>query len=343
MNNDYTVLGIETSCDECAAAVVRNGKEILSNVVASQIDEHKLYDGVVPEIAARLHSEWIQNVVDQAVLESGMALKDISAIAVTHKPGMIGALLVGLSFAKGLAWSLNKPLIAVDHILAHLYAPQLQWEIPYPYLGLLVSGGHTMVSLMRSYNDIEVLGATIDDACGEAFDKVAKHYGLGYPGGAVIDKLARTGDSLSFRFPQPVLKNSRRSLDMSFSGLKTAAIWQKGQFLKSGKEDNLENLLASYQKAIIDMLLDRLSRAVAMTGIDNILIGGGVAANSYLRQHLAQMDWNIFAPELAFCTDNAAMIAGIAYHYHLSQNYADFDCPAFSRVGDFRSVPQKAK
>ena len=341
------ILGIESSCDECAAAVVEDGREVCSDVVASQIEQHKLYDGVVPEIAARLHCEWIQNICAQALEQAGCQLEDINAIAATSQPGMIGALLVGLSFAKGLAWAGGKPLIAVDHILAHLYVPHIRSDASpppeYPYIGLLVSGGHTMVCLVRSYRMVEVLGASIDDACGEAFDKVAKHYGLGYPGGAVIDCIAQNGDASAYRFPQPKLKSRHRDLDFSFSGLKSAAIWQHQQFLE--KEAGLENLLASYQKAIVDMLLNRVCLAAERTGVCRVAIGGGVAANSYLRQQLEILrqsyGWQLYCPSLKYCTDNAVMIAAIAAEYAREGRFADFSCAAHSRVEHFRSQPKK--
>ena len=348
------ILGIESSCDECAAAVVEDGYRVHSNIVASQVEEHKLYDGVVPEIAARLHCEWIQNVCAEALKQADCRLEDIEAIAVTKQPGMIGALLVGLSFAKGLAWAAGMPLIGVDHILAHLYVPRLaeradsgtQQPLGYPYIGLLVSGGHTMIGVVRAYNEVEVLGASIDDACGEALDKVAKHYGLGYPGGAVIDRMAKSGDASAYIFPQPKLKakpkGSHRTLDLSFSGLKTAAIWQHRQFLQPGKPDRLEDILASYQRAIVDMLLDRAVQAVRYTGITQVAIGGGVAANSYLRAKLEELDdWQIYCPSLEYCTDNAVMIAAIAHEYANDKAFSDLDCSAYSRVENFRSVPQK--
>ena len=344
------ILGIESSCDECAAAVVADGRDVCSDVVASQIEQHKLYDGVVPEIAARLHCEWIQNICVQALEQADCPLEELDAIAATSQPGMIGALLVGLSFAKGLVWGSGKPLIAVDHILAHLYVPHIRsgGEAPehgpqYPYIGLLVSGGHTMVCLVRSYRAVDVLGASIDDACGEAFDKVAKHYGLGYPGGAVIDRLAQHGDAGAYRFPQPKLKSRHRDLDFSFSGLKSAAIWQHAQFLE--KEAGLENLLASYQKAIVDMLIDRVRFAVERTGVRRVAIGGGVAANSYLRRQLETLrqshGWQLYCPSLKYCTDNAVMIAGIAAEYAREGRFAEFSCPAHSRVEHFRSQPKR--
>ena len=349
------ILGIESSCDECAVAIVEDGCLVRSNIIASQVKQHKLYDGVVPEIAARLHCEWIQNICAQALQQANCQLEDADAIAVTQQPGMVGALLVGLSFAKGLAWAMEKPLIGVDHILAHLYVPFIKQEstsvgtleLSYPYIGLLVSGGHTMICAVHSYRNVEVLGASIDDACGEAFDKAAKHYGLGYPGGAMIDHLAKMGDPSAYIFPQPKIKNSRRNLDFSFSGLKTAVIWQHRQFLQPDKPERLEDRLASYQKAIVDMLLNRIIQAVKSTGINRIVIGGGVAANSYLRKQLQELcqkaHWQIYCPEQKYCTDNAAMIAAIAYEYAKEGCFTGLDCAAYSRVAEFRSLPTKTK
>lgn len=215
------VLGIESSCDECAASVVEDGKVILSNIVDSQVELHRPFYGVVPEIASRKHVESITPVVKSALSEAGLGESDIDGIAVTYRPGLIGSLLVGLSFAKGLAFSLGKPLIGVDHILAHLYAPHLENDISYPYIGLIVSGGHTLIARVASFCQFEVLGTTLDDACGEAFDKVARHYDLGFPGGAAIDSLAGQGESRAFSFPRPSLHKGDHRFDVSYSGLKT--------------------------------------------------------------------------------------------------------------------------
>ncbi len=331
------ILGIETSCDECAASVVEDGRNILSNKVATQIEFHKIYNGVVPEIASRLHVEWIKSVVKEATEESGIDLESIDGIAVTNRPGLVGSLLVGLSFAKGLALSLNKPYIGVDHIMAHLYAPYLEHTIDYPYLGVLVSGGHTIISHVTEFNKMEVLGTTIDDACGEAFDKVAKFYDLGYPGGIAVDRLSFEGDSKAFNFPNPSLHKGDHKYDVSYSGLKTAVINQLDQFRNGDAEKSKANIAASFQRAAVDILMRRVKRALKDTGLTRVVAGGGVVANSLLRKELLGLD-NIHTviPSMSLCTDNAAMIAGIGFHYLEKGISSDFTLNASSRVPSFR-------
>ena len=330
-------MGIESSCDECSVALVEDGKSILSNIIASQIDIHRPYNGVVPELASRTHTEWISGTVRKAMEKAGVGFEEIGGIAVTNRPGLVGALLVGLSYAKGLAFSTGKPFIGVDHIKAHLYAPMLENDIEYPFLGLLVSGGHTIICKVTGFDEIEVMGTTIDDACGEAFDKVAKFYDLGYPGGVIIDRLSRDGDADAFRFPDASLHKGEHRYDVSYSGLKTAVINQIDQFIVDGKEKSVENIVASFQKSAIDMLLKRLNKAVADTGITRIVAGGGVAANSYLRSSVGRhSDWEIYFPSLNLCTDNGAMIAGIGYHY-LSRGITDsYAVTASARVKSFK-------
>jgi len=329
------VLGIESSCDECAVALVQDGKTVLSSVIDSQIEHHKPYNGVVPELASRLHVEAVASVYREA-RERAPGV-DFDAVAVTNRPGLVGSLLVGLSFAKALAFAAQKPLVGVDHILAHLYASQLETEVGYPHIGLLVSGGHTLLALVRGFDDMEVLGTTIDDAVGEAFDKVAKYYGLGYPGGKAIDDRAKGGDPDAFRFPQSRLDKGSHPFDVSYSGLKTAVINQKERFLRPGAVPSLENLCASFQKAAIDLLVRKLKAIVKETGISRVVAGGGVAANSYLRESLsAQQGWEVFYPSLALCTDNAAMIAGWAYHSLVRGDRAGWDLNAESRVPRFK-------
>ncbi|MBQ2314275.1 MAG: tRNA (adenosine(37)-N6)-threonylcarbamoyltransferase complex transferase subunit TsaD, partial [Treponema sp.] len=228
------VLGIESSCDETACAVVEDGRTILSSVVATQIPFHQVYKGVVPEIASRKHAEWILPVVRQALTEAGLTLDDVDAVAATNRPGLMGALLVGLTFGKTLAWAAGKPFIAVNHMLGHLYAAHLVEDIPYPYIGLLVSGGHSIIAKVSGFDQLEILGTTIDDSVGEAFDKVAKFYDLGYPGGVIIDKLAQQGDPAAFSFPTPKMDKGDHRYDVSFSGLKTAVIHQADMFLNKG-------------------------------------------------------------------------------------------------------------
>ncbi|MDR2923284.1 MAG: tRNA (adenosine(37)-N6)-threonylcarbamoyltransferase complex transferase subunit TsaD [Treponema sp.] len=337
------ILGIETSCDECAAAVVEDGKKVLSNIIATQIPFHKPFNGVVPEIASRKHTEWIYNVVKEALDKARLGPKDIDAVAVTNRPGLLGSLIVGLSFAKAFAWARNIPFIAVDHMLAHLYASQLDTGQPscgkppaYPFLGLLVSGGHSIICRADSFDDITVLGATIDDAVGEAFDKVAKHYNFGYPGGAVIDKMARNGDSGAFRFPMPRLHKGAHPCDVSYSGLKNAVINQLELF-RVKKDASPEDIAASFQKTAVEILLRALLNAAADSGLASVAAGGGVAANSYLRSRLAeQKGLHCVFPPPEFCGDNGAMIAGIAFHYLSRGDCSPLSITASARVEGFK-------
>jgi N6-L-threonylcarbamoyladenine synthase len=357
------VLGIESSCDECAASVVEDGRLIRSTVVATQIPFHAPYQGVVPEIASRKHTEWIYAVVKEALDQAEIGPEGVDGVAVTSRPGLLGSLLVGLSFAKAFAWARNLPFIAVDHILAHLYASRLvkaggdsrppggsgsgTAEAPpdYPFLGLLVSGGHSIICRVDGFDNITVLGATIDDAVGEAFDKVAKHYGFGYPGGAAIDKLARLGNPGAFRFPLPKLhkENLRasHSCDLSYSGLKTAVINQLDQFRvkKAGDGGDLSpaDIAASFQKTAVEILLRALLNAVKETGLTVIVAGGGVAANSYLRARLAeQKGLRCVFPPLELCGDNGAMIAGIGYQYLCRGDRSPLNTTAAARVTGFK-------
>ena len=347
------VLGIETSCDECAAAIVEDGKLILSNVVATQIPFHAEYSGVVPEIASRMHTEWISRVVQEALDQASLKVSDIDAVAVTAHPGLLGSLLVGLSFAKSFAWARGVPFIAVDHMLAHLYAPklnnkyeitnkkekkeELNNEVPdYPFLGLLVSGGHSIICRVDNFDDITVLGATIDDAVGEAFDKVSKHYGFGYPGGAAIDKLAQNGNPRAFNFPSPSLHKGDHKYDLSYSGLKTAVINQLDKF-RSGlvREggDKPEDIAASFQRTAVEILLRSLLRAAADTELSTIVAGGGVAANSYLRTALAaEPNIRCIFPPMELCGDNGAMVAGLGYCYLARGDRSDLRTTASARV-----------
>lgn len=330
------ILGIETSCDETAAAVVEDGKRILSNIVATQIPFHKMYMGVVPEIASRKHIEWILPVVKQALNEAGLQLKDIDGIAATGRPGLTGSLLVGLTFAKTLAWTSGKPFIAVNHMLGHLYASHLEYDTSYPYLGLLVSGGHCIICAVRNFDDIEVLGTTIDDAPGEAFDKIAKFYGFGYPGGAVIDALAKKGNPKAANFPMPVLHKEGHRYDVSYSGLKTAVINQLDRFWNGSYEKTPENIAAAFQERAVKILLRPILAAVRDTGLTTLVAGGGVAANSRLREKLAEhTELKCVFPPLKLCTDNAAMIAGLGYHYLRRGETSPFTEEASARVEGF--------
>jgi len=334
------ILGIETSCDECAAAVVEDGTKVLSNVVATQIPFHAPFNGVVPEIASRKHTEWIYDVVKEALDKAGLKPQDIDAVAVTNRPGLLGSLLVGVSFAKAFAWARNIPLIAVDHMMAHLYASQLSCDNPpsYPFLGLLVSGGHSIICRADAFDNITVLGTTIDDAAGEAFDKVAKHYNFGYPGGAVIERMAHNGDSGAFRFPMPSLHKGEHRCDVSYSGLKNAAINQLDQF-RIKKDDAIkpEDIAASFQKTAVEILARALFNAVEDSGLSTIVAGGGVAANSYLRARLAErQDLRCVFPPPEFCGDNGAMIAGIGFHHLTRGDRSPLSVTASARVEGFK-------
>jgi N6-L-threonylcarbamoyladenine synthase len=347
------ILGIESSCDECAAAVVEDGTWIRSNVVATQIPFHAVYNGVVPEIASRKHTEWIYAVAAEALDKAGLAAADVDGVAVTSRPGLLGSLLVGLHFAKAFAWARNLPFIAVDHMLAHLYASQLvmgdesAMAPAYPFLGLLVSGGHSIICRVDDFDDITVLGATIDDAVGEAFDKVSKHYGFGYPGGAVIDKLAKEGDPGAFRFPMPNLykadiRGKGHRYDLSYSGLKTAVINQLEQFrVKKGpelpEEFSRADIAASFQRTAVEILLRGLFNAVEDTGLTTVVAGGGVAANSCLRARLGEREdlVSIFPPP-ELCGDNGAMIAGIGYRYLIRGDRSPLKVTASARVDGFK-------
>lgn len=305
------VLGIESSCDETAAAVVQDGK-LLSNVIASQIKEHSAYGGVVPEIASRKHIEAISPVILQAMADAGLTLKNLEGVAVTRGPGLIGSLLVGLSAAKALAYGLSIPFVGVNHLEGHIMASFLAERKPqFPFAALVVSGGHTNVYLVSNYHEFQLLGQTRDDAAGEAFDKAAKLLDLGYPGGVVIDKMAKVGNPRAFDFPRAM----KDSPDFSFSGLKTSLLTM---FKKRGghiSSEELPNVVASYQEAIIDVLVDKTLRAAGEHNIRQVVVCGGVAANSRLRLRFAEATartgMELFIPPMILCTDNAAMIAAL--------------------------------
>ncbi|MCQ2604451.1 MAG: tRNA (adenosine(37)-N6)-threonylcarbamoyltransferase complex transferase subunit TsaD [Spirochaetia bacterium] len=335
------ILGIESSCDECSAAVVVDGKKVLSNVVATQIAIHQPFMGVVPEIASRTHVEWIKGVVRTSLEEAGCTLKDIDGIAVTAKPGLVGSLLVGVNYAKSLAYAADIPYVGIDHIFAHIHAAHVEYDIQYPYIALLVSGGHTLIAVMEDYDKMNVMGTTIDDACGEAFDKIAKFYGWGYPGGIIIDRMAQKGDVNAFSFPDPSLHKGEHKYDVSYSGLKTAVINQLHQFQNDGYEATPENIAASFQKAAIDMLIRRVKKACRDSGLNTIVTGGGVAANSYLRKSLTELkDTTVYIPSMKLCGDNGAMVAGLGYHFLKDGMRSDLSLNAMSKVMAFhRSYP----
>jgi len=310
------ILGIETSCDETSVSVVKNGREVLSNIISSQIAIHEKFGGVVPEIASRNHVEAISNVTKKALREANITLADIDAIAVTYGPGLVGALLVGVSYAKALSYASNKPLIATNHIQGHVAANYITHkDLEPPFLCVIISGGHTHLVHIKGYNEFEIIGKTRDDAIGEAFDKVARVIGLGYPGGPKIDKLAKEGQP-NITLPKTYFEN----LDFSFSGIKTAVINLNHKTPDLNKAD----LAASFQKAVTDVLIDNTLKAVEQLGIKKIALAGGVSANSYIRQRYMELkekeNLEIYYPEISLCTDNAAMIASAGYFNYINDN-----------------------
>jgi len=318
------ILAIESSCDDTSASIIKNGT-IINNIIANQ-EVHQQYGGVVPELASREHHREILPVIDAALKDSGVSKEELSAIAFTQGPGLLGSLLVGTSFAKGLAWSLNLPLISVNHMEAHVLAHFIDAPRPnLPFLCLTVSGGHTQIVLVESMTELTVLGQTIDDAAGEAFDKIGKFIGLDYPAGPHIDRLAKLGKN-SIRFNKPRIQN----LDFSFSGLKTAVMYHLRDQVKINEhyiDDNLNDICASVQHTIVEILLDKVKKASAITGISEIGIAGGVSANSHLRDAFKKCEesegWNVFIPDFQYCTDNAAMIAQAAYFKYKERNFVD--------------------
>ena len=306
------ILGIETSCDDTAAAIVRSGREILSNVISSQSDYHKKYGGIVPEIASRKHQENIIPVVREALDRAHMKLEDIQGMAVTQGPGLIGSLLVGVNAAKAIAYAQRIPLVGVNHLEGHMLAPHLEYDMPLPNITLVISGGHTNIYYMEKVGAYRLLGKTRDDAAGEAYDKVAMLLGLGYPGGVVIDRLAQNGNPAAFAFPRPMLYDT--SLDFSFSGLKTAVLYcVKNNFPNGVPESVLPDLAASFQQAVVDLIVEKTLHACSACRVNAVALTGGVAANSRLRYDMQQrtqekkISLNLTSPVL--CTDNAAMIA----------------------------------
>ncbi|MBM6946701.1 MULTISPECIES: tRNA (adenosine(37)-N6)-threonylcarbamoyltransferase complex transferase subunit TsaD [Bacteroides] len=339
MNNDIIILGIESSCDDTSAAVIRNGV-LLSSVIASQA-VHEAYGGVVPELASRAHQQNIVPVVHEALKRAGVTKEQLSAIAFTRGPGLMGSLLVGVSFAKGLALALGIPLVDVNHLQGHVLAHFIKEseedtdQPKFPFICLLVSGGNSQIIRVNAYNDMQVLGQTIDDAAGEAIDKCSKVMGLGYPGGPIIDKLARQGNPDAFTFSKPHIGG----YDYSFSGLKTSFLYSLRDWLKDEPdfiEHHKTDLAASLEKTIVDILMDKLRKVVKDTGITEVAVAGGVSANNGLRnafcEHAAKYGWKIYIPKFGYTTDNAAMIAITGYYKYLDKDFCSIDKPAYSRV-----------
>lgn len=329
------ILSIESSCDETAAAVVENGRNVISNAVVSQIEEHKLYGGVVPEIASRRHAESIVQITDEALIRAKIGLEDIDAIAVTNTPGLIGSLLVGVNFAKGLAMATNKPLIPVHHLRSHIAANYITHkELKPPFLCLVVSGGHSHIIEVKDYTDMKIIGKTRDDAAGEAFDKAARAMGLPYPGGVHLDKVAESGDEDSFKLPHPKVSGSE--YDFSFSGLKTAMINQIHNLKQRNEEIPVEDLCASFRKAVVDCLMDNFIKAINDTGYNKIVCAGGVSANRLLRKRLQEEsdknNWTLAVPTLDLCGDNAAMVGAQAFYEYNSGTIAELNLNAYATM-----------
>ncbi|ARQ07815.1 tRNA (adenosine(37)-N6)-threonylcarbamoyltransferase complex transferase subunit TsaD [Macrococcoides canis] len=333
MNNkkDITILAIETSCDETAASIVRNGYEVLSNVINSQIESHKRFGGVVPEVASRHHVENITMVIEEAIVEAHMTWDDIDAVAVTEGPGLIGALLVGINAAKALALAHCKPLIPVHHIAGHVYANHIEERLTFPMLALVISGGHTELVLMKDHLDFEVIGETRDDAVGEAYDKVARTIDLPYPGGPHVDRLAASGEDV-LEFPRPIMEG----YDFSFSGLKSAVINKLHNLNQKGISYKKEDVAASFQASVIDVLTTQTFKALEDYEIKQLLICGGVAANRGIRARMEQMcadkDVKLLIPPLNLCTDNAAMIGAAAYYEYIAGKFGAMDLNGRSNI-----------
>lgn len=339
MDNDKYILAIESSCDDTSAAVLR-GKVLLSNVTASQ-KVHEAYGGVVPELASRAHQQNVVPVVDQALKQAGITKEQLSAVAFTRGPGLMGSLLVGVSFAKGFARSLGIPMIDVNHLQGHVMAHFIKESDddntapPFPFLCLLVSGGNSQIVKVNAYNDMEVLGQTIDDAAGEAIDKCSKVMGLGYPGGPIIDRLARQGNPKAYQFAKPNIPG----LDYSFSGLKTSFLYSLQKWVKDDPdfvEHHKEDIAASLEHTIVDILMKKLRLAVKQTGIKHVAVAGGVSANNGLRNafydHAKRFGWNVYIPKFSYTTDNAAMIGVVGAYKYDNKEFCGIDVPTFSKV-----------
>lgn len=327
------ILSVESSCDETAVAIVRDGREVLTDCIASQVDLHRLYGGVVPEIASRKHIEAIYGLADQALINTGLTRDDIDAVAVTYAPGLIGAVLVGVNFAKAAAFAMDKPLIPVHHIRGHIAANYLSYpDLEPPFLCLVVSGGHTMIVNVLDYTKMEILGTSLDDAAGECFDKVARVLGMPYPGGAALDKMAQTGNEHTYSLPRS--KPGENPYNMSFSGLKTAALNLIHHAEQLGEEIHIPDLCAAFSAAVSDTLVPRVELAIRETGCKKIAVAGGVAANSRIRRDILaaaeKLGAQVYMPPLKLCGDNGAMIGAQAYYEYLAGNVADMSLNAYA-------------
>lgn len=327
------ILAVESSCDETAVAIVRDGRQVLTDCIASQVDLHRLYGGVVPEIASRKHIEAIYGLADQALKNANMTRRDIDAVAVTYAPGLIGAVLVGVNFAKAAAFAMDKPLIPVHHIRGHIAANYLAYpELEPPFLCLVVSGGHTMIVEVKDYTDMNILGTSLDDAAGECFDKVARVLGMPYPGGAALDRASRQGDETKYALPRS--KPGENPYNMSFSGLKTAALNLIHHAQQVGEEIDVPSLCASFSAAVSDTLVPRMVMAMEQTGYRKVAVAGGVAANSRIRRDILaaaqQLGAQVYMPPLSLCGDNGAMIGAQAYYEYLAGNTADMSLNAYA-------------
>lgn len=335
MKKDIRILGIESSCDETAAAVIKNGRTVLSNVISSQIDIHTLYGGVVPEIASRKHIEKINQVIEEALTEAELTVADLDAVSVTYGPGLVGALLVGVGTAKAMAYAAGKPLVGVHHIEGHIAANYIEHpDLEPPFLCLVVSGGHTHLVQVKQYNSFEIIGCTHDDAAGEAFDKVARAIGLGYPGGPRIDKLAKEGDPYAIEFPRAKIAGSE--FDFSFSGVKSAVLNYLNGCAMKQQEVNTADVAASFQQAVVDVLVGRATAAARKLGEKRIAVAGGVAANSSLREAMKQAcdeaGLTLYYPSLGYCTDNAAMIGVQGYYEYMAGTRHGWDLNAIPNL-----------
>jgi N6-L-threonylcarbamoyladenine synthase len=327
------ILGIETTCDETSAAIVEDGKRILSNVIATQFEFHREYAGVVPEIASRKHHEVINYVIEESLSRADLHFKDIDAVAVSHYPGLIGSLLVGLVVAKTISFALDIPLIGINHLEAHMYSVHFNNDVAYPLIGLIISGGHTLLVVSERIGHYAIKGSTLDDAIGEAFDKVAKHLGLGYPGGPEIEKIAKKGDEEAFRFPRVTLRGRRDRYNFSYSGLKNAVINQRKSFYVRGDETAVENIAASFQAAATDILLTKALWACQDFNMNRVALAGGVANNERTRNIFRnERDIITYLPEKSLTQDNAAMVAGLAYFKYIEGKVNDLTLEPQSRI-----------